>query len=639
MRRTAYIAIVLLLTATTALAQHVDPRIEAFREFARDAMKAQHVEGLSVAVRHGDFQWSGGIGLSDVENLVLASEKTSYRMASVTKPMTAVAVLELVEAGRMDLDAEVQTYVPWFPRKAHPVTIRQLLAHQGGISHYRDYAKEGRIREPKTTREAIEIFADFDLIAEPGTRYSYTTYGYNLLGAAIEGATGQPYAAVMEEKVWKPLGMTATRMDDPRAIIPHRAPGYVLEGGTLRRSEYVDISSRFAGGGTRSTVDDMVAFMDGLAAGKVLTPATLETAWTALPTRTGQATEYGLGFGVYARNGRWVVGHNGSQQETRTAMASFPRAGFTYAIASNYEHIDIGAFAEKLIEIFLGDPPLPALAFDAESDQRTWRALQMAYENGLSYFDRHRRPMTSDRRELAAAFKAFHAAATGDLEQLREGAHPSGGDLFTKVGSWMASVLVPRSLDAYHHAGALAFFTDYSRLAKSHRLEHSLANRIVIWTETTAITWPAGIGKLDLRSSADLAMLERHAASLAKLPVKPDYIRDLLTLAEEKATSGDFTGAAKTAAIGVQIYPESAGLNGVLGVLTVLGGDRERGVALLRKSKERDASGYAGPQNLLRIANFLASGPMKTGAVALLEAGLAVHPAEESLAARLAELK
>src|SRR5690349_21955493 len=128
--------------------------------------------------------------------------------------------------------------------------------------------KEGRIKDPKTTREAIAIFADWDLVNEPGTKYRYTSYGYNLLGALIEEVSKQPYGTYMTENVWKPLGMTATMMDDPRAIIPHRVDGYVLEDNKLRRSEYVDISSRFGGGGSRSTVHDMVRLFEGLEEGK-----------------------------------------------------------------------------------------------------------------------------------------------------------------------------------------------------------------------------------------------------------------------------------------------------------------------------------------------------------------------------------
>ena len=113
-----------------------------------------------------------------------------YRLASVTNPMTATAILQLVEQGKIDLDADVQKYVPYFPKKNYPVTVRNLLGHLGGISHYKDYSVEGHFKKAKNTKESLAVFMDWNLVAEPGTRFNYTSYEYNLLGAVIEGASG-----------------------------------------------------------------------------------------------------------------------------------------------------------------------------------------------------------------------------------------------------------------------------------------------------------------------------------------------------------------------------------------------------------------------------------------------------------------
>ncbi|MFL6246311.1 MAG: serine hydrolase domain-containing protein [Thermoanaerobaculia bacterium] len=340
--------------ATVAAAQTSnESRVRELEAFVERTMAAQQMPGLSIAIVHGDFRWSRGFGFADLENRVPATAESSYRMGSVSKPMTAVAVLKLVDEGKIDLDAEVQKYVPYFPRKQYPVTIRQLLSHQGGISHYRDYLKEGRIKEPKTTREAIAIFADWDLVNEPGTKYTYSSYGYNLLGAVVEEVSKQPFGAYMTENVWKPLGMDATLMDDPRAIILYRVDGYTLEEGKLRRSEYVDISSRFGGGGARSTVHDMIRLFEGLAEGKVLKPATRDLAWSRTPTRDGKLTDYGLGFGIDTYNGQTVIAHTGAQQETRTALMLIPSAKFAVALASNFEDAQLKVFEDKIVELFL----------------------------------------------------------------------------------------------------------------------------------------------------------------------------------------------------------------------------------------------------------------------------------------------
>ncbi|HEX6099442.1 MAG TPA: serine hydrolase [Thermoanaerobaculia bacterium] len=622
-----------LLFAFSALAQ--DARIRAFEQFAEQAMRAQQIQGLSVAVMHGDFRWSRGFGFADLENEVPARADSSYRMASVTKPMTAVAVLKLADEGKIDLDAEVQTYVPYFPRKAHKVTVRQLLAHQGGISHYRDYDKEGRIREPKTTREAIAIFQDFDLVAEPGTAYRYTSYGYNLLGAVIEGASGKPYGEYMTENVWKPLGMASTRMDDPRAVIPHRVTGYAVEGGKVRRSEYVDISSRFAGGGTRSTVEDMLRFVEGLADGKVLKAETRELAWTAMPTRDGRYTNYGLGFGVITPGGRYGIAHSGSQQETRTNLVLLPRERFAVALASNFENANLDVFTDELIELFLQQPRDIGVRTDDDGETTMLAAMDAAHTYGLAYYARHGKPVTTDARELAKAFRYFHdALKTRKLAE--DGRHPLAGEPLVKVGSYVASVL--GDAEVYHRGGALRFFADYARVAKAHRLDRSVAAKVAKWSEEWSRVWTPELQAVDVYAPAGVESLERHRDALAAATLKPDFAGDLIDVAEERAQSGDIAAALRAANLGYALYPRSPGVNGILGVLTVLRGDAARGKALLARSIEIDPKSYASAGNLLNIANFLANGPTKPAAVALLQIATELHPSEPKLKTRLEEL-
>jgi len=205
-----------------------DDAIKQFEAFVDEHMALDHVPGLSIGFLKDGHVWVKGFGYSDLENMVPARADNSYRLASISKTITALAILQLVEKGKIDLDKEVQAYVPYFPKKRWPVTVRQLLGHLGGISHYRNFNAEGYIKVRKNTRESLAIFQDFDLVAEPGTRYTYSSYGYNLLGAVIEGASGQPFGIYITESVLKPLEMTNTRMDSPVHIIPHRVRGYRL---------------------------------------------------------------------------------------------------------------------------------------------------------------------------------------------------------------------------------------------------------------------------------------------------------------------------------------------------------------------------------------------------------------------------
>jgi len=189
--------------------------LEAFEEFVIEQMEIQKIPGLSIGFVKDDHIWTKGFGYADLENKVPARAESSYRLASVTKTITAIAVLQLVEKGKIDLDAEVQTYVPYFPKKKWPVTVRQLLGHIGGISHYKNYDVEGHIKVHKNTKQALDIFKDFDLVAEPGTRFNYSSYGFNLLGAVIEVASGQYYGDYLKKHIFGPLSMKDSRIDDP----------------------------------------------------------------------------------------------------------------------------------------------------------------------------------------------------------------------------------------------------------------------------------------------------------------------------------------------------------------------------------------------------------------------------------------
>jgi len=621
-----------LFLAATAFAQD-DPRIRAFEQFAADTMTAQQMPGLSVAVMRGDFRWSRGFGFADVENEVPARADSSYRMGSVSKPMTAVAVLQLVEEGKIDLDAEVQTYVPYFPRKAHKITVRQLLAHQGGISHYRDLDKEIHIREPKSTREAIAIFEHFDLVAEPGTAYRYTSYGYNLLGAVVEAASGKPFGEYLAKNVWKPLRMTSTRMDDPRALVPHRVTGYVLEDGKLRRSEYVDVSSRFGGGGTRSTVEDMIRFVEGLADGKVLDAETRELAWTAQPTRDGRFTTYGFGFTVITPpGGRFGVAHSGAQQETRTRLVYLPRERFAIALASNFENAELAVFENELIELFLDQPRSIRARSNDDAEMTAYLAMSEAYTYGLAHYDRYGKAMTTNPRELATAFRYFHDALK-DKKLAEEGRHPVAGEMLVKAGSYMASVL--GDVEVYHRDGPFRFFADYARVAKAHRIDKAVAARVAKWNAEWSRIWTADLQAADVSMPAGLATLEKHREALMAASFKPDFASNLIGATEDSARRGDIAFALRAATLAHALYPQVPGTSGALGVMTILTGDVARGKELLAKSLELEPKGYASANNLLSIASFFG----RDAATTLLQIASELHPGEATVKARLKELR
>jgi len=318
---------------TFAAAARIDSMIDA-------AMRSHSIPGLSVAVvSGGSLAWTNGYGMADLENFVPARPITVYRLASVSKPITAVAIMQLVERGAIELDAPIQRYVPDYPEKPWPITVRQLLCHQGGI---RNWTEDEFVstRHYSTLSEAIGAFRDDPLVNEPGTRVTYSSFGYTLLGRAIETAGGHGYIEFLRLNILEPAGMDWTRADDVQQIIPNRARGYRLTGGgALLNSPLSDTSNRMPGGGLVGTVEDVGRFAAALQAGTLVKPETLKLMWTPQPTRDRRATGFGYGFVVGRRNGEREIYHSGGQSRVSTLLYMRPDRRLAVVLLTNLEGI------------------------------------------------------------------------------------------------------------------------------------------------------------------------------------------------------------------------------------------------------------------------------------------------------------
>ncbi len=317
------------------------PRIAAVEAVLEAAMERHGIPGLSVAVVVDlELVWSAGLGMADVENDVPARPETVYRLASLSKPLTAVAVLQLAERGKLDLDAPVQRYVPSFPEKAWPVTTRQLLGHVAGIRHYED----GEIkitRHYTSLDDALALFKDDPLVLEPGTRFLYTTHGYTLVGCVIEGAAEAKYVDFVRENVFAPAEMETAQADDLFGIIKNRARGYQLVAGALHNAGLTDTSYKIPGGGLCATAPDMGRFAMALLDGALLKKETLAEMFRSGKARGGTSTGYGLGFALDddKRRGRREVFHTGGQQGFSNILYMLPDRRFAVAILTNLENV------------------------------------------------------------------------------------------------------------------------------------------------------------------------------------------------------------------------------------------------------------------------------------------------------------
>lgn len=339
--------------APTWALPHLPPeRLRDIEAAVRAEMERQGIPGLSAAVAaEGELKWSAGFGFQDLENQVPAKPLTSYRLGSIAKPVTALAAMQLWEQGRLDLDAPVRKYVPAFPEKPWPVTTRQLLGHLGGIRHYR--GNEINItRQYPTLVEGLDIFKDDPLLHQPGTKYAYTTYGYNLVGCAVESASGMQFPDYLRQHIFRPSGTRDLRVDSVAELIPNRAQGYRKgPDGKLRNSNLADTSYKIPGGGLCGTVEDLARLALAVQAGKLVRPATLELMWTRQKMLDGQETGYGLGWSVNTRNGEREIAHSGGQQRISTLLYTLPEARCAVALMSNLEGAQLTALARQIADM------------------------------------------------------------------------------------------------------------------------------------------------------------------------------------------------------------------------------------------------------------------------------------------------
>jgi CubicO group peptidase (beta-lactamase class C family) len=327
-----------------AVAAKVDARVN-------QTLTKRKIPGMSVAVYDGTTVWAKGYGLADLENSLPVTPETMFRVASISKTITAVTALRLYDQGKLDLDSPIQKYVPSYPSKQWPVTARLLLGNLGGVRHYTPF-------EINSTKHFVDqvsplmIFRDDPLEFEPGTRYLYSTYGFNLVGAAIQGASNESYLKVVKREVFDPAGMGSTRADDPLAIVPHRARGYFLSrDGVLQNSLFCDLTSRVPGGGFCSTSRDLALFAKALLEDKLLKPETRSMMWTSQSTKSGRITAYGLGWSVTRFRGQREVFHPGAQSQVSTMLYLRPERKVAVAVLSNLEGFIQLDFCRDLAEI------------------------------------------------------------------------------------------------------------------------------------------------------------------------------------------------------------------------------------------------------------------------------------------------
>ena len=345
--------------------------VERARVSTRAAVTTQNLPGLSVAVGvEGQIVWAEGFGWANLENRVPVSPELRFRIGTASTVLTSAAAGLLLESGRLKLDEEIQAYVPEFPKKQWPVTLRHVMGHLAGIRN--DGGDEGPLLSARCERpvEGLQAFAERSLLFEPGTRYRYSNYGWILVSAAIERAAGESFLSFIDKEVFEPLGMVDTRADSGTEPPVRRAtpyfPRYAADpryGPDLMRP--IDYSCYAGSSVFLSTPSDLVRFGMAINGGRLLQPETVELLQASQRLPSGEETGYGLGWDLetvpLAGAQTRVVGHDGeSLGGTVASLMTFRQRGFVVAVTSNVSYADTASIALKIAEAFADPQQAPA---------------------------------------------------------------------------------------------------------------------------------------------------------------------------------------------------------------------------------------------------------------------------------------
>jgi D-alanyl-D-alanine carboxypeptidase len=310
-----------------------------------EAVQARRVVGVSVAIAVGDeIVHARGYGYANVETGTPATPETVYRIGSITKPFTAIALMRQVEAGRVSLESPITRYLDGYPETGSRVTVRHLLNHTSGIPTYTGMARyRDRRRLDIGHDDVLAMFSDAPLNFEPGSRYAYNNSGYYLLGVLLEHVTGETYAAHLQRTIFEPLRLAGTSYCLPQPVIRNRAAGYAIAGGVVRNAEFNSMTMPFAAGALCSTAAELVRWHRALLRGELVRPETL--AAMTRPGRLNDGSAIGYGYGYQLGRGPLGprIGHGGSIEGFNSMLAHYPEPDVTIVVLTNTQGGGAGA--------------------------------------------------------------------------------------------------------------------------------------------------------------------------------------------------------------------------------------------------------------------------------------------------------
>jgi CubicO group peptidase (beta-lactamase class C family) len=430
LRRTllAALGIGLVTLAVQAQTGDIGSRVD---KYVQDSIKQQRIPGLALAVmRDGQIIKAQGYGLSNIELNVPVTPQTVFQSGSVGKQFTATGIMMLVEEGKVGLDDKITKYFPGSPESWNSITVRHLLTHTSGIKDYTDNIVD--YRRDYTEEELLKVVQALPLNFTPGDRYSYSNSGYMLLGFLIHKVTGKFYGDFLQERIFRPLGMSTTRIISEEDIVPNRAAGYRLVKGEIKNQEWVSPTlNTTADGSLYFTVLDLAKWDAALYTEKLIKRSSLEQMWTPVKLNNGKTHPYGFGWRLREMNGHKLIEHGGSWQGFTTAISRYVDDKLTVVALCNLDsqHARPEDIVHGVAEIYIPalTPPPPPKAIEDKEPQVTTLFLDLRRKIGESkadpsaFTDEARKRWFPDRvKEYQEVLEDFGPAKTVDLLERKE---------------------------------------------------------------------------------------------------------------------------------------------------------------------------------------------------------------------------
>jgi CubicO group peptidase (beta-lactamase class C family) len=370
------LALALVTVFGSIAAARGDEPTSKFEAYMNACVEVNHFSGSVLVSKAGKTLFSKGYGYANAEHQVPNTPRTKFRLGSITKQFTAMAILILNDRGRLKLDDPIGKYIADAPKTWEGVTLHHLLTHTSGVPSYTDdpsYAR--KMMMPETVKSMIARFRDKPMDFQPGEKFRYSNSGYFLLGAVIEKVSGKSYEAFLKEAIFDPLGMKDSGYDHHATVLPGRASGYSLRKDSRVNAEYLDMSQPYSAGSLYSTVEDLNRWDRALREDKLISKGLYAKMYTPFKN------DYGYGWMVKTAKGRKEIGHGGGINGFVTQILRYPDQSVCVVVLCNVLPMNPGRVSHDLAAIAFGEAyELPHVRKVAKVEPKVYDAYVGRYE-------------------------------------------------------------------------------------------------------------------------------------------------------------------------------------------------------------------------------------------------------------------